>query len=189
MFMSEDEIRRSYREAKDPEKQIKILADMNCCTAFQIKQVLGIRTQVDEKLYARFEELYGKGMSDQKIAKETGVSHPVVARWRKTKDLPPNGKQVPKGPSESAKEDSGSGDRAKIQPYIFDAFCEASELMGKEGLPVRDIWRDVLGEVSEKIFSLSLIFDEDDGEIMAGAASLAARSVLSQYKKSKGGGD
>lgn len=189
MFMSEDEIRRSYREAKDPEKQIKILADMNCCTAFQIKQVLGIRTQVDEKLYARFEELYGKGMSDQKIAKETGVSHPVVARWRKTKDLPPNGKQVPKGPAESVKDENGSGDRAKIQPYIFDSFCEASELMGKEGLPVRDIWRDVLGEVSEKLFSLSLIFDEEDGEIMAGAASLAARSVLSQYKKSKGGGD
>ena len=61
--------------------------------------------------------------------------------------------------------------------------------MGKEGLPVRDIWRDVLGEVSEKLFSLSLIFDEEDGEIMAVAASLAARSVLSQYKKSKGGGD
>lgn len=38
MFMSEDEIRRSYREAKDPEKQIKILADMNCCTVQDIAE-------------------------------------------------------------------------------------------------------------------------------------------------------
>ena len=58
--------------------------------------------------------------------------------------------------------------------------------MAKGGLPVRDIWRDVLGEVSEKIFSLSLIFDEEDGEIMAGAASLTARSVLTRYRKCGG---
>ena len=40
MIYSTEEIVRSYREAKDPEKQIKVLADLNACTAKEIRQVL-----------------------------------------------------------------------------------------------------------------------------------------------------
>ena len=40
MIYSTEEIVRSYREAKDPEKQIKVLADLKACTVKEIRQVL-----------------------------------------------------------------------------------------------------------------------------------------------------
>ena len=40
MQMSDDEIRTSYRQAKDPVKQIKILAQLNCCSVQDIKEII-----------------------------------------------------------------------------------------------------------------------------------------------------
>lgn len=40
MEMSKDEIVVRYRQAKDPAKQIGILADLNCCTKEEIAEVL-----------------------------------------------------------------------------------------------------------------------------------------------------
>lgn len=42
MEMTADEIKRNYRQAKDPEKQIGILADLNNCSVDEIKDILGI---------------------------------------------------------------------------------------------------------------------------------------------------
>lgn len=40
--MSDDEIRRNYRLAKDKRKQIGILADLNCCSKNKIIEILGL---------------------------------------------------------------------------------------------------------------------------------------------------
>ncbi len=40
MQMSENEIRRSYRESKSKRKQITILAELNCCTTDEIKKII-----------------------------------------------------------------------------------------------------------------------------------------------------
>lgn len=62
--MTEYEIRRSYREAKDPKAQIKILADLNCCRTSDINKIIETdpdNIKQDEELYkiavARLEEL------------------------------------------------------------------------------------------------------------------------------------
>ncbi|MCR5755529.1 MAG: hypothetical protein K6G30_12060 [Acetatifactor sp.] len=43
MEMSHEEIKRDYITAKNPEKQIKILADLNACSVEEIKNILGIK--------------------------------------------------------------------------------------------------------------------------------------------------
>ena len=40
MLMTEQEIRTSYREAKKQKRQIKILAQLNCCSQEYIKKIL-----------------------------------------------------------------------------------------------------------------------------------------------------
>lgn len=40
MKMTKGEIIREYRTAKNRQKQIKILADLNCCSETEIKHVL-----------------------------------------------------------------------------------------------------------------------------------------------------
>ncbi len=40
MTMSAEEIVRDYQQAANKQKQIKILADLNCCTPGEIRQIL-----------------------------------------------------------------------------------------------------------------------------------------------------
>ena len=40
MQMTENEIRRRYREAKHPQSQIRILAELNACSVDTIKQII-----------------------------------------------------------------------------------------------------------------------------------------------------
>lgn len=42
MWMTEGEIRASYRQAKDQKEQIKILSELNACSVDRICEVLGI---------------------------------------------------------------------------------------------------------------------------------------------------
>ena len=39
-FYSDDDIRTLYRQAKNKKLQIKILADLNCCTKDEIREIL-----------------------------------------------------------------------------------------------------------------------------------------------------
>ena len=40
MWMSDGEIRVFYRQAKSPEKEIKILAELNACPVNKIKKII-----------------------------------------------------------------------------------------------------------------------------------------------------
>lgn len=67
MWMSENEIRREYRLAKDPKAQIIILADLNCCRPSEIKKIL----ESDPEQIANNEELYNKAVKRlEKLEKE-----------------------------------------------------------------------------------------------------------------------
>ena len=45
MYMSVEEMRRSYQQAKDQKKQLSILADLNCCDVEDIKELLRLPYQ------------------------------------------------------------------------------------------------------------------------------------------------
>lgn len=49
MYMSEEEIKRSYRQAKDPKKQLRILADMNCCDVADIEAIINGKPPVKQR--------------------------------------------------------------------------------------------------------------------------------------------
>lgn len=50
MQMTNDEIKRSYREAKHKNTQIQILADLNCCEVEEIEEILGLREATKAKI-------------------------------------------------------------------------------------------------------------------------------------------
>lgn len=52
--MTEFEIRKSYKEAKNPKAQIRILAELNCCSVSDIKKILA----TDPEQIAQNEESY-----------------------------------------------------------------------------------------------------------------------------------
>lgn len=49
MYMSDEEIKRSYRQAKDPKKQLRILADMNCCEVAVIEAIINGKPLVKQR--------------------------------------------------------------------------------------------------------------------------------------------
>jgi len=105
MYMKEADICREYRQAKDKQKQIAVLADMNVCTQAEIiallirrgEQVKGMgggkggdtmkgRSWDTEKAMA----LYNEGKTDRQIAEAVFVSPGVVGVWRRKQGLPSN---------------------------------------------------------------------------------------------------
>ena len=40
MQMSHEEIKKNYRQAKNPKQQIRILADLNCCSVEEINAIV-----------------------------------------------------------------------------------------------------------------------------------------------------
>lgn len=62
MQMTVGEIQRNYEQAKDKEKQIGILADLNCCSREEIKNIVGVESKrreqkISEPKYPKSTEL------------------------------------------------------------------------------------------------------------------------------------
>lgn len=94
MTMTEEDICKEYREAKDRKAQVGILAELNGCSKEKIAEVLesaGIQAEgVNRKKKLpedRMLELYDRGLSDEAIAREIGCSGPTVSKWRREKGL------------------------------------------------------------------------------------------------------
>lgn len=91
--MTVDEIVTSYRQAKNPQLQIGVLADLNVCTRKEIKDLLaeagvlkappenkgGRPTTFDTELARR---LWGEGLADTEIAAQLGIPVVRFAKWR-----------------------------------------------------------------------------------------------------------
>lgn len=61
MEMTNEEIIKSYKEAKNKQKQIKILADLNGCRPMEIKKIVGVEEpKKEEKKIEAVEEMEAK---------------------------------------------------------------------------------------------------------------------------------
>lgn len=99
--MSDAEIARRYRNALDPKKAVRILAQLNAAGPSDIKAALlraGIlpekpapprkkRYRLDQR---QARQLYDQGMSDYEIARQIGASPSGVYAWRYRNGLPAN---------------------------------------------------------------------------------------------------
>lgn len=116
MYMTETEILREYRQAKNKGEQIKVLADLNLCDREKITEILtrcGETVPAPAALGRRWKEnsrswdeekvraLYEEGRHDLEIAAAVGVSKVTVFRWRHAQGLPPNGTRRPVPPPEN----------------------------------------------------------------------------------------
>lgn len=101
--MSDSEIARRYRNALNPKKSIRILAELNAATTAEIRAALareGIlpgasALNAQSRSYKRLDqqkmrELYDQGMNDQEIAAQLGASAGGVYAWRYRNRLPAN---------------------------------------------------------------------------------------------------
>lgn len=91
--MTVDEIVTSYRQAKNPQLQIGVLADLNVCTRKEIKELLteagvlevppenkgGRPPTFDTELARR---LWSEGLTDTEIAAQLGIPVVRFAKWR-----------------------------------------------------------------------------------------------------------
>ena len=83
------EIRTSYRDAADPKKQIRILADLYCTTEQEICKVLGLsetskkkrRSYGAEEKEKVVKAVLQEGLSHRAAAKRCGVPRGNVAAW------------------------------------------------------------------------------------------------------------
>lgn len=116
MYMTDEEIRRDYREAKDRVKQIGILADMNATSKQEIREKLRelgeiktergsqvaegdadchtLRARNDTKVgearvmdELRAMQLYEEGLDDIEMADALGVKEEKIKAWRRRMKL------------------------------------------------------------------------------------------------------
>ena len=79
MKMSEFEILRDYRQAKNKVEQVQILADMNLCSKKDIEDFLEERSitvlkcDTPEEKCQSIAYLYGQGKTDEEIASSIGL--------------------------------------------------------------------------------------------------------------------
>ena len=106
MQMSDAEIMASYHEAKDPEKQIGVLADLNAVKSDEMRlylHQLGAQVELPKEKphkvrkppvptfdVSRALELHAEGFSDLDIAEQLGVKLTKFAAWRRAQGLPAN---------------------------------------------------------------------------------------------------
>lgn len=57
MVMSNEEIKREYNEAKDKKKQIGILAELNCCSKEEIKDILDDKNPLEVALFKEIDQV------------------------------------------------------------------------------------------------------------------------------------
>lgn len=94
--MNEEDIKllcRLYREAKDKETQIKILAQLFAIPIYKVEDILeanGLIGNSKTKMYEKFRKLYKYGLTDYEIAIESKRSTADVRDWRILNCLKPN---------------------------------------------------------------------------------------------------
>lgn len=115
LFMTDEEIRKAYKEARDRRGQISILAQLNCTTEKTIADILGV--ELEKRTHAiriqedAFRKLYDEGKNDREIAEALGVNKSSVTAARNRLKLPPN--IMPAKGSEAEKRIVERGERIK----------------------------------------------------------------------------
>ena len=87
------EIRMLYRQAADPQKQIRILAELYLCSQAEICRVLGLLTRRNKRV--RYSDEVVKearrrvlqGQTQRKVARDMGISEGTISNWMQTARL------------------------------------------------------------------------------------------------------
>lgn len=107
MYMTDSEITEIYRSAKNKERQVTVLADLNACRKYDMAKKLaelGLRelkekppatrplkepnwTKID---YDAAKALYDEGRTDEEISAQLGCSLYAFRNWRSAHKLPQN---------------------------------------------------------------------------------------------------
>lgn len=74
MEMTNEEIIKSYKEAKNKSRQIKILAELNCCKQIDIKKIVGVEEPKQEEK---------KAVSIDKMRKDLAIDAEAVEKTNK----------------------------------------------------------------------------------------------------------
>lgn len=88
MTMSDFEILRDYRNAKNKILQVEILADMNLCTKKEMTAYLEergetvLKNSTRDERWESIEVLYGQGIHDEEIAEILGLKPASVGQIR-----------------------------------------------------------------------------------------------------------
>lgn len=150
--MTDGEILRSYKEAKNPNAQIKVLADLNGCRPAEIVNILvgqGVdiaapsvkRPKTSSQYADKLQALYDQGLSDKAMAYGVGCSIATVAKYRKANKLPPN--EPEGGDKRFADTQEKTVPKNKDQPVAKACHPSESEaLLAAYRLVLRDILRE-----------------------------------------------
>lgn len=151
MQMTDEEVRRSYRQAKDKQNQIQVLAELNLCKQEKIRQILedsgdlisGTHPMTDEEICRSYQEA-GRNRQNQ-IKKLARINHYSVGEIRRI--LIENGALVPKPPK-------------KAETAVPETAVQKQE---SDAVPAD--WKTSLKTVTERIVELKLIRDNAEKEL------------------------
>ncbi len=84
------EICMLYRQAADPQKQIRILAEMYLCSQAEICRVLGLpvrrnkRVRYSDEVVKEARQRVLQGQTQRKVARDMGISEGTISNWMQT---------------------------------------------------------------------------------------------------------
>jgi transcriptional regulator with XRE-family HTH domain len=113
MYMTDSEIEVMYRQAKNPDLQVQVLADLNGCRLSDMQRklaelglrkpeakktrILPPREQIWQQLDdAEARALYAKGLKDRAVADAMGCSLYTIRQWRRANMVPPKKTREPR---------------------------------------------------------------------------------------------
>ena len=86
----QSEIRMLYRQAADPQKQIRILAKLYLCSQAEICRVLGLpvrrkkRVRYSDEVVKEARRRVLQGQTQRKVARDMGISEGTISNWMQT---------------------------------------------------------------------------------------------------------
>lgn len=131
MQMSNREIVNNYKEAKDRTQQVKILADLNCCS---IEQIIGILTSngIDHRCFS--------GLRRKMNKEAVSEAEKVVSK------IPYKKPEIIPGPPEPDKQPTVSDAVTVIKAEIADINRQQYELDMRKADLYKQVW-DMMGEM------------------------------------------
>jgi hypothetical protein len=101
MHWTTQEINTSYRDAKNPQHQINIIAQCNGCEPVEIRRILGLEAPPEvETTEQSIRKLYEQGKLDNEIAIIVGMSRTQIYYWRTKQKLPCNLRKLEEHPQD-----------------------------------------------------------------------------------------
>ena len=149
MTMTDEELLRELRQAKDPAAHVRVLADLNCVPEREMRERLRdlgadlppVRKRVRKMDEAAARKLLESGKTDAEAARALGVRKDTFGTWRRAHGLPCN--RDPRDPAAMAPrpKPDAPAEQAEEPPAVPSA--DAAELCG--GADVVQAWAVVAG--------------------------------------------